>query len=123
MPDDGYPAAVSGDGSIILGHSSFETGREPWIWDAEHGMRSLQTALGQEYDLDLNGWRLIHVSDISADGSVIVGWALGETGPAAGFVVTLPEPAGGVLALASAALFGRRRRGSSAGSRAGFPRN
>jgi hypothetical protein len=71
-----HPGAVAADGLVIVG-ASFIDRRDPataFIWDATHGMRSLQSVLEMEYGLDLAGWTLENASGITPDGSVIVGW-------------------------------------------------
>ena len=87
--------AVSADGSIVVG-ASYPAHRsaEAFIWDAEHGMRNLRDLLISEYQLELPDWALGHPSDISADGTVIVG--NGEYGA---WMVVIPEPSTIVLAL------------------------
>lgn len=65
---------VSADGSIIVGIGEDPDGEDvAFIWDETNGIRSLQevlTGLG----LNLDGWKLHHAFDISADGSSIVGF-------------------------------------------------
>jgi hypothetical protein len=71
---------------------------EAFIWDAEHGMRNLKDLLISEYQLELPDWALGHPSDISSDGTVIVG--NGFDGSAGGaWMVVIPEPSTIVLAL------------------------
>ena len=65
---------VSGDGSLVVGMGPSDTGSMAFIWDEEHGMRELAQMLVDELGLDLTGWTLTRATDISADGSVIVGW-------------------------------------------------
>ena len=52
----------------------------------------LQSVLVNDYGLDLTGWTLNAGSDISSDGSVLVGWGINPRGEAEGWRVTLPIP-------------------------------
>lgn len=109
---------VSADGSVIVGSSSsgfisidppslFPT-YEAFIWDAEHGMRSLRDVLQSDYRLDLSGWTLLDATAISADAQIICGNGVNPVGYAEPWIVHLPEP--GTLLLACAALAVLRRR-------------
>ncbi len=114
-PYESEPRGVSGDGSIVVGYSA--TGgtvnqpiNSPFIWDAEHGMRNLQTVL-TEMGLDLTGWSLRGAGGISADGTMIVGGGINPQGENEAFLVVIPEPGAlALLALAAAGGLARRRR-------------
>ncbi|MHC4178016.1 MAG: PEP-CTERM sorting domain-containing protein, partial [Planctomycetota bacterium] len=109
LPGHGWSRAyaVSADGSIVVGvsyavedHGAYTSmgPAEAFIWDAEHGMRNLKDLLISEYQLELPDWALGHPSDISSDGTVIVG--NGFDGSAGGaWMVVIPEPSTIVLAL------------------------
>ena len=120
--------AASFDGSIVVGYSetidanftllgesgdpsdpAFRTVEEAFIWDEEHGMRSLMSVLTEEYGLDLSGWWLSESCDISADGMTIVGVGLNPAGEYASWMVTLPEPATLALLAAGGLALLRRR--------------
>jgi uncharacterized membrane protein len=62
---------VSGDGSMIVGHSEYEA----FIWDQTNGMRKLSDVLVNTYGLDLAGRKLVieKTMAISADGKTIIG--------------------------------------------------
>jgi probable HAF family extracellular repeat protein len=69
---NGLATDVSGDGAFVVGRSrNFGA----FLWDAEHGMRSLQDVLVNEYGLGtvLTGWTLTDASFISDDGTTLVG--------------------------------------------------
>jgi hypothetical protein len=71
-----------------------------FIWDAQHGMRNLQSVLEADYGMDLTGWQLTSAVDISDDGLVIAGNGINPLGQSEGWVVRLeaiPEPATLVL--------------------------
>jgi uncharacterized membrane protein len=106
-------SAVSDDGSLVFGTAGGAPGvSSTFVWDAVHGMRDLEAVLTGEFGLDLMGWRLSSVNDISADNRTLVGAGINPSGNPEGFVIVVPEPAGagGVTALLSAALLRRRCR-------------
>lgn len=83
----GEATGVTADGSVIVG--SFG------IWDAVHGVRSMEDFLVNEWGLDLSGWQLESVEAISARGETIVGRGIGPLGVGQGWVATtlsVPEP-------------------------------
>ena len=85
----GDARAASGDGSIVVGYSDYQTGTAAFVWDETHGMRRLQdvlTGLG----LDLTGWTLQAANDISADGRVIVGSGTNPDGDTEAWMAVLP---------------------------------
>jgi probable HAF family extracellular repeat protein len=85
-----HPGGLSSNGSIIVGASySDPTHSDAFIWDADHGMRVLQTVLQSDYGLDLTGWTLQNAADISPDGKVIVGWGINPSGHQEAFRVVL----------------------------------
>jgi probable HAF family extracellular repeat protein len=75
---ESFAEAVSGDGSVVVGeaNASATASSKAFIWDAAHGMRSLQDVLVNDYGLgaSLAGWTLHGATGISADGKVIVGF-------------------------------------------------
>lgn len=82
---------VSADGSIVVGLS----GGDAFVWDAVHGMRSLEQVLTVS-GVDLDGWELHSALAVSADGRTIVGSGI-HFGPTGGnpqaFIAFIPEPA------------------------------
>jgi probable HAF family extracellular repeat protein len=108
--EDAYSVAyaVSGDGSVIVGHStSDEYYGEAFIWDAEHGMRPLADVLA-DYGFDVAGWQLREAYGISADGLTICGWGINPGAQHEAWVVHIPEPTAVVLLSASLLLLRRR---------------
>jgi len=92
----GEAMAVSGDGKIIVGwtHNSvyMETplgsriNSHAFIWTEEGGMRRLKDVLENDYGLNLSGWQqLLQATDISNDGSIVVGRGLRPDGVVEGF--------------------------------------
>jgi uncharacterized membrane protein len=66
----GLATGVSADGSVVVGGA----GDRAFVWDAIHGLRDLQSVLENDFGLDLTGWTLNLATDVSDDGSTIVGW-------------------------------------------------
>ncbi|HPF38964.1 MAG TPA: PEP-CTERM sorting domain-containing protein [Phycisphaerae bacterium] len=111
---DSEAQAVSADGSIIVGFGQ-STGnrREPFIWDAQNGMRSLQRIFVDGLGLDLLYWDLTRTHaayGISADGMTIVGNGFNQWGENEAWVAHIPEPAVGSLLLVALPLLRRSRR-------------
>ncbi|MBK8270786.1 MAG: PEP-CTERM sorting domain-containing protein [Planctomycetes bacterium] len=103
--------AVSADGSIIVGQGTASTGEVAFIWDQSHGMRDLRELLVGDFGLDLTGWTLRYVSDISADGRVIVGTGINPAGDNEAFRAVVPEPGSvTLLCFASCLILIRRTR-------------
>jgi probable HAF family extracellular repeat protein len=98
---------VSTDGNRVVGVSqSSLSGEDAFFWSPEHGMRALQDVLEQDFGLDFGGWVLSSATQISADGSTIVGRGLNPLGSVEAWVavIPVPEPSRGlgfVTALAS----------------------
>lgn len=70
-----FAQAVSGNGAIIVGLGEAASGNEVFRWSESQGMQSLNSLLKGE-GVPLDGYNLYQVSDISDDGTIIVG--LGE---------------------------------------------
>ncbi len=85
LPDKGnYTAQLyrtSKNGDIIVGYYLDNHAKEKgFIWTKTHGLLDLQYALETVYGLDLNGWSLNAATDVSDDGSTIVGWGTNPAG-------------------------------------------
>ena len=109
------PSAVSGDGSVIVGHDYPGPGVEPvaFLWDEARGIRALKDALEGDYGLDLTGWRLTSATDITPDGLTLIGTGYHDQfgTDLMTWRATLPDPAGAApLAAVLAALTLPRRR-------------
>lgn len=81
-------AAMSDDGSVMVGGN--------WIWDPEQGARELMPLLSS-WGVDLTGIFILHATDISASGNVIVGNAEHVDGRIQAFRLVVPEPASAIL--------------------------
>lgn len=79
--------AANFNGSIIVGNGNSDVGQEAFIWDATNGMRSLKTVL-ESNGVNLSGWTLTSATDISADGTVIVGNGTNASGQVEAWMAT-----------------------------------
>jgi uncharacterized membrane protein len=103
------PNAISGDGTTVVGSiypsSDFS---DPIVWTSQTGtlrIRDILTSNG----VDLTGWTLGIATDVSFDGTSIVG--VGEyAGQSRGWLVTIPAPAGTIAFVAYLGLLGAPRR-------------
>ncbi len=87
--------AVTPDGTAIVG-ASRTTDEEAFVWDAAHGMRSLQALLMDDPTTvnSVSGWTLAYANAISADGRNIVGWGYDPDGRREAFLVRFDQPIG-----------------------------
>lgn len=75
------PQALTRDGSLFVG--SANTGgpdERAVIWHPVAGLRDLGDVLVDDFGLDLTGWTLQSATDITRDGSVIVGYGINPDG-------------------------------------------
>jgi uncharacterized membrane protein len=93
--------ATTDDGHFIVGHESVgEYATRAFAWTSEQGMQPLDVFLRDRYQLDLTGWSLDTIVDMTADGTVIVVQASHpEFGDYLAFRIVIPEPAAIVLAV------------------------
>jgi len=110
----GESLAASNNGVIVgnwrIDAFSDELNSLAFIWDADNGIRVLQDVLTMDYGIDLMGWQLNSVADITPDGLTMVGVGLNPQGQLEAFRVTIPSPGSiGLFAIAGA-LGARRRR-------------
>lgn len=113
----GSATAISDDGSVIVGFErelgGFPTSGIGFIWTAATGMVNLNDYL-DSLGIQRNGFNASLPLSISGDGRTIggAGIAAGSLFGGEGFLVTIPEPTGGILAMV--AVFGglsaRRRK-------------
>lgn len=91
----GAAHGVTPDGSVVVGTS----GDVAFLWDADHGMRSIQALLTDGAGIDLAGWDLRAAADVSADGTVVLGWGTNPDGFTEAWIADLsvPEPMSIVL--------------------------
>ncbi len=87
---DSQARAVSGDGKVIVGCATTAEGKVAFIWDAAHGMRSLQSALQADHGTVIDGWQLTCASAISANARVLAGYGSNPQGRMEAWIVELP---------------------------------
>jgi probable HAF family extracellular repeat protein len=100
--------AVTPSGSIVVGDEIAGSDGEVFIWDATHGMRNLSgimTFLG----LNLTGWDLLSATDVSADGTTIVGYGINPDGDTEAWIAHIPEPTALALLLLGSLMLSLRR--------------
>lgn len=101
-----YAAGASPDGSIILA-TDFAANRA-MVWTETMGFRTLRDLLVSG-GVDLTGWTLQSLRDVSDDGLTVVGYGINPEGLPEGFVAHIPAPGGVVIPLVLG-LAARRRR-------------
>ena len=83
--------SVSADGQVVVG-----TGGDSFnqsvavVWTAADGMRAVQTRLAA-LGVDLTGWTLRSAEDVSADGTVLVGFGTNPAGQQEAWRAVLPR--------------------------------
>ena len=86
-------SAVSGDGSVVVGHCYLSGGAtQAFLWTAGGGMRSLADVLTSDYGMNLAGWQLTTAFTISADGRAIAGSGRFMGGASQAYLAVLPAP-------------------------------
>ncbi len=83
--------SISGNGRTIVGWGPTANGDVAIIWDAEHGLRSLETALAADYQTSIPGWNLTRANAISADALTIAGSGTNPQGNTEAWIVRLPD--------------------------------
>jgi probable HAF family extracellular repeat protein len=81
--------ATSADGSVIVGQGRSADGDEATVWTTSDGMRSLREIL-VDGGVDMAGWTLIESTDVSDDGTKIVGYGTNPDGLTEAWVATIP---------------------------------
>lgn len=82
--------AITADGAVVVGSGYSDAGTEAVIWD-DTGIHRFQELLENQYGLELPGWQLEVLHDISADGNYIVGDGINPDGDAEAFLVSLDD--------------------------------
>ena len=105
-PETTIARAVSADGSVVVGGDGGLI--DAFIWDPINGFRNLQSALTNEFGLDLSGWDLASATGISDDGMTITGWGTHEGVGEEAFIAAIPEPSAAALLFAVKFFFWKR---------------
>jgi hypothetical protein len=92
-------AAVSADGSVVVGSGSTEAGRAAFYWTQSLGMVNLKDYLIAHGVADVVEWTNLGASGVSADGRTIVGTGTNPMGQTEAWIVTVPEPSAVALAI------------------------
>jgi hypothetical protein len=121
IPSSELPIAATELGEAVVGQSTQIAGgdvdTEAFLWTHAYGGESLQGALSDRFGLadELQGWVLIRATDISLDGTVIVGDGINPSGVKEAWLVRLdqaifvPEPSAFYI-LASLGMWRHRTR-------------
>jgi uncharacterized membrane protein len=97
------------DGRLIVGQESVGPyATRAFAWTREQGMQPLDEFLWDQYQLELSGWSLHSVADMTSDGRVLIGQASHpDFGDNLAFRIVIPEPTSqaliGIAALTCAA--------------------
>lgn len=102
--------AASATGSVVVGQGTSAAGTEAFMWTISGGTVSLKDYLVGQGASNLSGWTLTNARGISADGLTIVGHGINPLGQTEGWIVTIPEPSSGVMAILACGLFWRLGR-------------
>jgi hypothetical protein len=65
--------AMTPDGAVIVGLGNDAIGTAPFYWNVAGGIRPIEELLTTEAGLDLTGWQLLSVADLSNDGLTLTG--------------------------------------------------
>lgn len=109
---DSVAGGVSADGSVIIGtgNPGDDLPDEPFYWTEADGLRRLWD-VAIDAGIDMTAWQSLTIAtDLSADGSVIVGSGVTTAGEFAGFRMVVPDPAGLAPVSMLAVLLRRRSR-------------
>lgn len=87
----GGPEAVSADGNTLGGASVVAGEERAYVWRAGFGTQDLRAVL-MAGGVDLNGWILFRVNDVSSDGLTFVGTAVDPCGLGQVFVARIGGP-------------------------------
>ena len=85
--------AVSADGTVIVGYGTTDTtatSLEAIIWDPTHGMLAISKVLASA-GVILSGWNLYEATDISADGTIVVGNGINPAGNEEAWIAVLAD--------------------------------
>jgi uncharacterized membrane protein len=111
--------ATTDDGRFIVGQESVgQYATRAFAWTSDGGMQPLDVFIKERFQLDISGWSLNSVADMTADGRVIIGQASHpEYGDNLAFRIVVPEPTSlVVIGMAILACAAARRSHARAGA-------
>jgi uncharacterized membrane protein len=104
---------VSADGSIVVGYNRFNSNNflssAGFIWTQGTGMVSADQFLNDNGVTLPNGFQILELSAVSADGRTIVGDGIDGNFQTQSFIISIPEPSGLCLLGVALPLLRRRR--------------
>jgi probable HAF family extracellular repeat protein len=90
---DSRATAVSDDGQVVVGSSLKICGHQSAArWTPVDGIQDITSLLLQQGATGLEGWILEYASDVSADGTVIVGFGTNPKGWREGWIARVQRP-------------------------------
>lgn len=113
LPGDIYSfaTAVSADGQVVVGGSRVPGDDKGFIWTPHWGMLSVKD-YAAHFGLDLTGWTLFRVTDVSDDGLAFSMQGRTPQNQLVGVVLYVPTPPSLAIVLMGGALHVQRRRRS-----------
>lgn len=81
---------VSGDGEIVVGVGSTDSGDEAAIWIGDK-IYNLKTYLIKKFRLPIKDWTLTAATDISTDGKTIVGYGINPDGETEAWIASISK--------------------------------
>lgn len=93
----GLATSVTDNGDRVAGSACFAWPCSKWrdedafYWTEETGLEDFAKVLEEEWGVDLGGWRLLEISDMSDDGLVLGGRAMNPEGELRFFLARLPQ--------------------------------
>ncbi len=108
--DSAAAFGASGDASIIAGTVFIDGvgGDSAAFWTADGTAYNLQAFL-ESNGIDLTGWHLMAVTEVSQNGLYLTGRGINPSGQMEAFLVQIPAPAAGLTLLAGLVPIRRRR--------------
>lgn len=108
---------LSADGIVAVGAGKLNGQSRGFYWTPTRGIVLIEELL-TAHGIDMGGYSVVGVNAVSDDGRTFVGAATSPAGRLEPFIARIPEPHSLAMALAVAAVYGRRRPFNSKGRRA-----
>lgn len=84
--------AISDNGTVFGAAIVIHDSRDrAFLWDQTNGLQYLHEIL-EANDIDLLGWQLMGITDVTPDGKTLVGYGQTPDGRIDAFIATIPEP-------------------------------